>query len=87
VELDYYTATLVARIVGATWVGCTLLSGGRFLKAMGAFFLAYAASVGIFTARAYLPPEFEVVTRLTGVTLQGAALLFVAWMCWRKEFD
>ncbi len=86
-ELDYYTSMTIARIAGASFVGWTLLTGGRFLTIMGIFFFAYAGSVGIFLARAYLPEEFEVVTRLSGVTVQAAALLLVAWMCLRKKFD
>jgi len=87
VELDYYTTVTVTRIAGASFIGWALLSGGRFLTVMGMFFLAYAGSVGIFLARAYLPPEFEVVTRLSGVSVQAAALLLVAWMCFKKDFD
>lgn len=86
-DLDYYTAVSVARIAGAMFIGLTLFAGGRFLKCMGIFFIAYAGSVGIFLARAHLPPEFEEVTRVSGVTVQAAALLLVAWMCWKKEFD
>ncbi len=86
-SLDYYTVVTFARIVGSVFVGLTMISGGRFLRAMGIFFLAYGASVSIFLARAYLPEEFEEVTRLSGVTVQAAALLLVAWMCLRKDFD
>ncbi len=35
----------------------------------------------------YLPAEFEEITRLSGVTVQAAALLLVAWMCYWKKFD
>lgn len=69
------------------FIACTLMAGGRFLKVLAGFFFFYAGSVGIFLARAHLPAEFEEVTRLSGVTVQAAALLLVAWMCFKKDFD
>ena len=84
---DYYTLVSIGRILGAMYIGCTLWDGGRFLRAMGVSFLAYAASVGIFLVRAYQPEEFQELLRLSGVTVQACALLYVAWLMKYRKFD